>query len=90
MYGYASQNARYYADTNSLYPPISPTPIQHNNSYSLDRYAKFRNQPVNLSRANPEQNLNNSNIYTKQGLLKRNEVGWDAVKLTEYVTEQIS
>lgn len=26
----------------------------------------------------------------KNGLLKRNDIGWDGVKLTEYVTEQLS
>jgi hypothetical protein len=31
-------------------------------------------------------NLNHSNIYQKLGQLKRNDIGWDGVKLTEYVT----
>lgn len=77
---------RYYmpaAQHGRNYTEISPR--------SLDRYAKFRSQPVNLSRMAPAaNNLSSSNIYTKQGLLKRNEIGWDGVKLTEYVTEQLS
>ncbi len=53
MYGYATPNPRYYADTQSIYPPVSAIQQQHYNSNSVDRYAKFRSQPVNLSRANP-------------------------------------
>lgn len=55
----------------------------HQISEGKERYVKFRAQPVNLSRTNHAgPNLSNSHIYTKNGLLRRNEVGWDGVKLT--------
>ena len=76
MYGYADPGYRYRRDTTSMNTAQNYSPVQNNYSHSTDRYAKFRSQPVNFSRVDPDShissNLNNSNIYTKQGLLKRN------------------
>lgn len=50
-----------------------PGPIFNKMPEGNERYAKFRAQPVNLSRMNPTgPNLSNSHLYTKNGLLRRN------------------
>lgn len=56
---------RFYVQSSDLVYNKSPE--------GIERYAKFRAQPVNLSRVNPSgSNLNNSHVYTKNGLLRRN------------------
>jgi hypothetical protein len=52
---------------------------------------KLKEESSNFSALSlPPKSLHSSNIYTKQGMLKRNDIGWEGVKLTEYVTEQLA
>ena len=58
-------------------------------SPKLERYSRYRGEPINIH--SPLEHSNqNSRIYMKQGLMKRNDIGWDGVKLSEYVTAQIA
>jgi hypothetical protein len=60
-------------------------------SKSSEHFNKINEGPYNLKTFNsPSKNFYHSNIYTKQGLLKRNDIGWGGVKLTEFVTEQLA
>lgn len=58
-------------------------------SPKISRFSRFRGQPSSNSRMlSPE--MSRSKIFTKPGILKRTDVGWDGVKLSEFVTEQLA